>query len=90
MAENYSLGQGFGFNITKKTVNPEKIKHAVQNIDETVGNIFDGMTNYVDKYENVFNGNVEKEINMYTRQLMIVGMGLRAESNRKPNFDVNI
>ena len=90
MAENYSLGQGFGFNISKKPINADTVKHAVQNIDEAVGNLFDGATNYVDKYEDVFNGNVEREINMYTRQAMIVGMSLRAEGERKPQFDTNI
>ncbi len=90
MAENYSLTNGFGFNISRKAVNVNDVKQAVQNIDESVGNLFDNMTNYVAKYENVFNGEVEKEINMYIRQSMIVGMSLRAESERKPDFDINI
>ena len=33
---------------------------------------------------------VQREINMYTRQSMIVGMSLRAEAERKPGFDMNI
>ena len=90
MSENYSLNHNFGFNIAKNNVNKNIVNKAVQNIDEAVVNLFDNMTNYVAKYENVFNGDVEKEINMYTRQSMIVGMSLRAESERKPDFDVNI
>ena len=90
MAENYNLHSGFGFNISRNPNNINSVKRAVEHIDESVGNLVDNMTGYVAKYENVFNGDVEKEINLYTRQSMIVGMSLRAEAERKPNFDMNI
>ena len=90
MAENYSFNSSFGFNILRNPVNGNNVKRAVENLDESVGNLFDNMTGYVAKYENVFNGDVEKEINMYVRQSMIVGMNLRAEGERRPNFDMNI
>ena len=67
-----------------------RVSHTVDNIDESVGNLFNSMTGYVAKYENVFSGEVENEINMYTRQAMLVGMNLRAEDKRKPHFDTNI
>ena len=91
MAENYNLNNSFGFNIQKKlVVNGNDIKTAAKNIDEQVGNLFDNMVGYVAKYENVFNGNVERETNMYIRQSMLVGMNLRAEDNTRRNFDMNI
>ena len=43
----------------------------------------------LNKYENVFSGNVENQINMYSRQAMIIGMNLKA-AEPKRNFDVNI
>ena len=42
------------------------------------------------KYEDVFNGNVEKEIGMYSRKAMIVGMNLKASDKNIRNFDMNI
>ena len=90
MAENYNLNSGFGFNIQKPAVNPNGVKQETQNTENRAGNLIDSVTGYVAKYENVFNGEVEKETNMYIRQLMIVGMGLRAEDSKKHNFDMNI
>ena len=90
MAENYSLNSGFGFNISSK--NPSKIQKAPQeqskisSLNETVGNLFDSMTSYVAKYEDVFNG----DINMYSRQSMIVGMNLKASDKTIHRFDMNI
>ncbi len=94
MAENYSLNSGFGFNISSK--NPSKIQKAPQeqskisSLNETVGNLFDSMTSYVAKYEDVFNGDIAKEINMYSRQSMIVGMNLKASDKTIHRFDMNI
>ena len=90
MAENYSLNNGFGLNVQKNNIKPSEAKNKVKSLDETVGDLFDNITGYVAKYENVFNGEVEKETNMYIRQSMMVGMNLRAEDKRKPNFDMNI
>jgi len=89
MAENYSLNSKFGFNVT-----PGKGKTSAQNVEskevqKSNDNLFDSVTGYVAKYENVFNGDVEKEINMYTRQAMIVGMNLKA-SETKRSFDMKI
>ena len=89
MAENYSLNSRFGFNISQKGSNsPAQPKQEI-NLDKTVGNLFDSMTGYVAKYENVFNGDVENKINMYSRQAMFVAMNLNA-SDTKHNFDINI
>ena len=89
MAENYSLNNGFGLNV-QKTNKANGLSSAAKEINESVGNLFDNITGYVAKYENVFSGEVEKETNMYIRQSMLVGMNLRAETQRKPNFDMNI
>ena len=37
-----------------------------------------------------FNGKVAKEIGMYSRQAMIVGMNLKASDKNIRNFDMNI
>ena len=87
MAENYSLNSKFGFNVTPKKDNINK-QNTAKEAQQKVENLFDSMTGYVKKYENVFTGDVEKEINMYARQAMIVGMNLRA-SEVKRNFDMN-
>lgn len=90
MAENYSLNSKFGLNVSVNNANLNTGKQAAKNIDEAVGSLFDNITNYVAKYENVFDGTVEKEINMYSRQAMIVGMNLKAADNTKSDFDMNI
>ena len=47
------------------------------------------MTSYVAKYENVFNGDVEREIGMYSRQAMIVGMNLKAGEEKTVTIPLN-
>ena len=89
MAENYSLNSRFGLNISQKGAKtPAQPKQEI-NLEKTVENLFDSMTGYVAKYENVFNGDVENKINMYSRQAMFVSMNLIA-SDTKHNFDMNI
>ena len=89
MAENYSLGSRFGFNISQQNVK-QTISQNSETLDKSVGDLFDSMTSYVAKYENVFNGEVAKEINMYSRQAMIVGMNLKASDENHRKFDMNI
>ena len=89
MAENYSLNSSFGFNVTSKGAKNQPAQQTSTNLSQSVGNLFDSMTSYVSKYENVFNGDVEREINMYSRQAMIVGMNLKAGETKR-QFDVNI
>jgi len=91
MAENYNLNNNnFGLNVAKKGIVPNDIQQTVGNINDSVINLFESMTNYVAKYENVFNGEVEQETNMYIRQSMLVGMSLRAEEGKGSRFDTNI
>ncbi len=90
MAENYNIGSKFGLNVSSqgsKTLDPQKTGSSNSSSAE---NLFSSMTNYVDKYENVFNGEVANEINMYSRQAMIVGMNLRAADTTIRKFDMNI
>ena len=88
MSENYSLNSNFGLNVSSN--NSSVIKRVAEDIDESVGNLFDEITNYVSKYENVFSGEVAEEINMFTRQAMFIGMSMRAEDKKGSNFDMNI
>jgi len=88
MSQNYNLNSNFGFNVTggaKKTLQTQSAEFI-----QKASNLFDSATNYIDKYENVFSGDVEKEINMYSRQMMIVGMNLKAADNNIRKFDMNI
>ncbi|MBR2068700.1 MAG: hypothetical protein IJ877_02950 [Candidatus Gastranaerophilales bacterium] len=89
MSQNYNLNSTFGLNVTG---NGSRGSAQKQNIDlvQNAANLFDSMTNYVDKYENVFTGDVEKEINMYSRQMMIVGMNLKAADKTIRKFDMSI
>ena len=89
MAENYSLNSKFGLNVSSQSAKPQQAPKTEINITKNVSDILDSMTEYVSKYENVFNGEVEREINMYSRQAMIVGMNLRA-GEAKHQFDLNI
>ena len=89
MAENYSLNSKFGYNVTPNKGKVNAPKNPAKEVQENIVNLFDNMTGYVQKYENVFTGDVEREINMYERQAMIVGMNLRA-GEVKRNFDMNI
>ncbi len=91
MAENYNLGSKFGFNVAQpKTGGANGSAPKKVDISESVNNFIDSMTSYVDKYEDVFNGNVAKEIGMYSRQAMIVGMNLKASDKNLHSFDMNI
>ncbi len=87
MAENYNLNSSFGFNISTRNIkNP-----AQKATPETAkSNSLNSIFNYVDKYENVFNGDVEKEIGMYSRQAMFVGMNLKASDGNIRKFDISI
>ena len=91
MAQNYNLGSKFGFNVAQpKTGGQHQVAPKKVDVGEAVGNFIDSMTSYVDKYEDVFNGNVAKEIGMYSRQAMIVGMNLKVSDQNVRNFDMNI
>ena len=90
MAENYSLNHSFGLNVSQQGAKTQKQAQKTNvDLSKSVGDLFDSMTSYVSKYENVFNGDVEREINMYSRQAMIVGMNLKAGETKK-QFDMNI
>ena len=89
MAQNYNLNSSFGLNVTSKNA---KVSAQQKQVDlgKKTAELFDSLTDYVDKYENVFTGEVEKEINMYSRQMMIVGMNMKAADGNIRKFDMNI
>ena len=89
MAENYSLNSRFGLNVSSQGAKNQQAQKTNVDVAQHVGDLFDSMTSYVAKYENVFNGDVEREINMYARQAMIVGMNLK-NNEVKRHFDMNI
>ncbi len=89
MAENYNLGSKFGLNVSSKGNKLQSAEVKKTEAENITPNLFDSMTSYVAKYENVFNGEVAEEINMYSRQAMIVGMNLKA-AEQKRSFDMNI
>lgn len=90
MAENYSLNSRFGLNVSSQGAKQQQQTQKTEiDIAKSIGDFLDSTTSYVAKYENVFNGGVEKEINMYSRQAMIISMNLKA-GNTKRNFDMNI
>ena len=88
MSQNYNLNSSFGMNVTGS--NSANVQKKPAETNQKQGGLFDSMTNYIDKYENVFTGDVEKEINMYSRQMMIVGMNLKAADKTIRKFDMNI
>ncbi len=90
MSQDYNLGSTFGFNVSSKGTAFQGAKELVSELNNSAGNLFESMTDYVAKYEDVFNGNVANEINMYSRQAMIVGMNLKAADGKIRNFDMNI
>ena len=89
MAQNYNLSSKFGLNVTPQSTKTYKGFKKELDINPSSPNLFDSMSNYFIKNENVFNGDVAKEINMYSRQAMIVGMNLKATETKR-SFDVNI
>ena len=89
MAENYSLNSRFGLNVSPQGAKNQQAQKTNIDLSKNVGDLFDSMTSYVAKYENVFNGDVERETNMYTRQAMIIGMNLNSAETKR-QFDVNI
>ena len=89
MAQNYNLSSKFGLNVTPQTTKSHQAAKKELDINPNSPNLFDSISDYFVKNENVFNGNVAKEINMYSRQAMIVGMNLKATETKR-SFDVNI
>ena len=88
MAENYSLNSRFGLNVSSQGTKNQQTKQQID-VAKNISDFVDSMTSYVSKYDNVFNGNVEREINMYSRQAMIVSMNLKA-GEAKRQFDISI
>ena len=89
MTQNYNLSSKFGLNVTPQSTKTYQGSKKELDINPSSPNLFDSMSNYFIKNENVFNGDVAKEINMYSRQAMIVGMNLKATETKRI-FDVNI
>ena len=89
MGQNYNLNSNFGLNVSAHGAKSKSVQQNHENLKKDF-NIFNSLGNYVDKYENVLNGDIEKEINMYSRQAMIVGMNLKASDKTIRKFDVNI
>ena len=89
MAQNYNLNSSFGFNITGGKT-PQTVKKQQVEPEKKPVNFLDSVMNYVDENESVLNGDVQKEINMYSRQMMIVGMNLKASDKNIRRFDMNI
>ncbi len=89
MGQNYNLNSTFGMNVTSRNarVKPESTQKT--NLESSISNLFDNFVSYSPEAEKVYNGDVEKQINMYSRQAMIVGMNLR-NAQVKRSFDVNI
>ena len=87
MAQNYNINSSFGFNVMPKNAGTAG-QNAEAELFETAS--VQESNNFFDKYENVFNGNVEQEINLYSRQMMIIGMNLKAADTTKRNFDISI
>ena len=89
MSQNYNLNSNFGLNVSPHKGKTQNVQQGQIEENKQSYNIFNSLGEYVDKYENVFSGDIENEINMYSRQAMIVGMNLKAgETVRK--FDINI
>ena len=88
MAENYSLNSRFGLNVSQKAQSQQA---SLSNAEATKNteDLFASMINFTSKYDDVFSGKIEHEINMYSRQAMIVGMNLKAGETKR-SFDMNI
>ena len=89
MAENYSLNSKFGFNVIPKGDNSSSAQQESVKEEKSSSDLFEYSNNFFSKFEEVSSGKVEHQINMYSRQAMIIGMNLRA-AEPKRNFDVNI
>lgn len=89
MAENYSLNNSFGLNVSSQGAKNQQAQKINIDVAKNVGDLLDLTTSYVAKHENVFNGDVEREINMYHRQMMIIGMNMNATETKR-QFDMNI
>ena len=89
MGQNYNLNSTFGMNVSSRNTRVKPEKPQKTNIDSTIGDLLDNFVGFSPEIEKVYNGDVEKQINMYSRQAMIVGMNLK-NAEVKRNFDVNI
>lgn len=88
MAQNYNINSSFGLNVKKQNAKQGILPKI--DIETAGGNLFGPIGKFVDKYENVLSGDVNKEINMYSRQAMIVSMNLKASDKNVRKFDMNI
>lgn len=89
MSQNYNLNSSFGFNVSSKNTQNQNKTPQIEQLGKVVGDLFESATSYVSEYEKVFNGEVEKQIDMYARQAMFVGMNLKGSEVQR-RFDTSI
>ena len=91
MGQNYNLNSGFGLNVQSQGAKAAPAqKSNPEGVLAKLGNLFEVKTDSFEKIDTVLSGDVEKETNMYIRQMMLVGMNLKAADKTKHRFDVNI
>lgn len=89
MAENYNFSSRFGLNVTNKGANKiAQSGHVEAQVDAQ--SLFSPVDNFFEKYESVLNGDVQHDVNMYSRQNMIIAMNLKASDGNIRKFDVSI
>lgn len=89
MSESYNLKSSFGFNVQPRGTQTSNAQSAESISNQAVKDIF-GVNKYLTDNEDVFNGNVEHQIDLYTRQSMIIGMNLRNAQGPKRKLDVSL
>lgn len=85
---NNFFNQPFGLNIKV----PERtLKLAGETLTNTAGGVLDPLFTYLEENENVFTGDVTKEIKKYTAGCFNIGAKMQAEdikvNGEKPRFD---
>lgn len=90
MGQNYNLNSGFGLNVQSQGAKAMPAQKSGQGMLSKLGNLFDVKTDTFEKIDTVLSGDVEKETNMYIRQMMMVGMNLKAADKTRHRFDVSI
>lgn len=89
MSQNYNINPQFGSNVS---INGSKSAVQKQNInpEQPSINLFKVMANYIDKYEDVLNGSVERQINGYINFMQETALNLKNADKGHRRFDTTI
>ena len=81
MSMNFNNVKPFGFNVMPDLKNGGQ--QAAKSVEKAIGNMWEPVLEYLASNENVFSGDVQKEINKINVQTMQLGMIVNGSGDKK-------